>query len=174
MEALDRIVVRVLALLLVALSALIAMTLWGDVLLVNWILTLQNRLFDGVILILILLLFSLYLIFVSVKPKTDERVVSHHTTLGMVNVSVATLTGLIMKAVQQFEGVKYVNVMINEVEPLKISIELQLLPDHNIPELSQSIQAKVTEYLRSTVGISAESINVLIKSIVNDHKQKLG
>ena len=54
------------------------MTLWGDVLLVNWILTLQNRLFDGVILILILLLFSLYLIFISVKPKTDERVVSHH------------------------------------------------------------------------------------------------
>lgn len=174
MEALDRIVVRVLALLLVVLAGLIAMTLWGDVLLINWILTLQNRLFDGVILILILLLFALYLIFMSVKPKSDQRVVTHHTSHGLVNVSAATLTGLITQAVRQFDGVKNLSVAINEVQPLNISIELQLLPDHNIPELSQSIQKKVTEYLYSTVGVNAESIDVLIKSIVSDNKQKIG
>ena len=64
--------------------------------------------------------------------------------------------------------------MINEVEPLKISIELQLCPqNHNIPEVKSINSGKSNyEYLRSTVGISAESIDVLIKSIVNDHKQK--
>lgn len=174
METLDRIVIRVLALLLIITAVFVAMTLWGDVLLINWVLSLKQNIFDGIILILILILFSMYLIFMSLKSKPDERVVTHDTSLGLVHVSAATITGLVTQSVQQFEGVRSLDVVIQEVAPLKISIELQLLPDNNIPELSQSIQTTVTDYLKNTVGITAESINVLIKGIVTDHKQKIG
>lgn len=172
MEILDRIVIRVLAVLLIVTAGLIGMTLWGDVLLINWVLSLQSSIFDGVILMLILVLFSLYLFFMATKPKEDDREVMHQTTLGIVRISVATISGLIVQAIEKFDGVKNVKVVINEVEPLKISIELQLLPDNNIPELSKSIQTEITNYLQNTVGISVESIDVLIKAIVADSSQK--
>lgn len=174
MSNLDRIIIVALAVLLVLSAILVAITIGGNTALVNWLAGLEYSIFDGVLLVLILILFAAYLVMmVSSSFRFDRRSLVSKNSFGNICISAQTITGLVSKTVKDVEGIKDVNVKLYEVEPLKIGIVLQLFPDHRIPSLAESIQSKISDYLRQTVGIEAEIINIEVKGVLAEQKMRV-
>lgn len=130
MTTLDRLILLVVAIVLLVISAFVAMTLFGSSALIDWLLIVQSGKFDGILLIVILLLLVGYLaLMLANERKVDERAVVQQTPLGDVRITVPTISELVNKAVQGIEGIKELSITVTEIEPLSLRLELQLLPD---------------------------------------------
>lgn len=171
MSLLDRILVVVVSILLLASAVLIGLATWGNQLLLSWLFALPHNKFDGILLILILALLAVYLILMAVNQvKVDQRSLIRANELGDIRISAQSIIGLIKKATNDIEGIKDVSVNLTEVEPLKVIVELQLLPDFHIPELTESVQSNIKEYLQTTVGVEIDSISVVVRGITPQEK----
>ena len=58
---------------------------------------------------------------------------------------------LINKKARDVEGVRESTVTVVQTEPLLVRLELQILPDYNVP--GRNYSSKVKEYLAETMGI---------------------
>lgn len=174
MSHLDRILVIIVSILLLVSAVLIGLSTWGNQLLLSWLFALPQNKFDGILLILILGLLAVYLVLMAVNQvKVDQRSLVRVNELGDIRISAQSIIGLINKATNDIEGIKDVNVNLTEVEPLKVIIELQLLPDFHIPELTESVQSNIKEYLQTTVGVEIDSIGVIVNGIAPQQKTRV-
>jgi uncharacterized alkaline shock family protein YloU len=89
-----------------------------------------------------------------------------NTELGMIRVSINTLDTLVQKAVRGFQEVKDVrSLVVPDPDGIRVRLNIQLMPDINIPEISQSVQNKVKEYVESTAGIIVKEVYIYIDNL---------
>ncbi len=55
--------------------------------------------------------------------------------------------------------------MVAEADGIRVRLNMQLMPDSNIPDVSQAVQKKVKEYVESTAGIVVKEVYVYIANI---------
>lgn len=115
---------------------------------------------------LVFLLISLKLLFLKRKRTILAGTLIKSTELGMIRVSINTLDTLVQKAVRGFSEVKDVrSLVVAEPDGIRVRLNMQLMPDANIPEVSQAIQKKVKEYVEATAGIVVKEVYVYIDNI---------
>ncbi len=114
----------------------------------------------------VLFIVGLRLLVASLIPPKALSTILATTELGVVRVSVATLDTLTQKAVHSFQEVKEVkSVVLPDADGAKIQLKITVLPDVVMPELTQSIQAKVKEYVESLSGIRVKEVQVYIENL---------
>ncbi|NMB39121.1 MAG: alkaline shock response membrane anchor protein AmaP [Firmicutes bacterium] len=171
MALVDRIIIAVVAVVLTIIGVFAALTTWGSSVLIDWLVSLKYAKLDGILLIIILLLLAAYLIMMIFSSfKSERRSIVRSTELGDIRINAQTIIGLVDKAVKEIEGIKDVDVRLHEVEPLKVEIGLQLLPDYHIPHLTESIQLEIKNYLQNTVGVETDVINILVKGVLPEQR----
>ncbi len=173
MSILDRVLMGVVSALLLITATFIALAVWGNTILITWLAGLTTTPFDGGIVSFILALLGIYLIVMITKTDTDKRAIVHNTELGVIRISLHSIKGLIMKATHQLQGVQDVTVQLTEGEPIHVRIDLTMLPDHHIPQLTEAVQIKIRDYLQETVGITVEEIDVYVKDIASTNKSRV-
>lgn len=115
---------------------------------------------------LVFLLASLKLLFLKRKRIILAGTLIKNTELGMIRVSINTLDTLVQKAVRGFGEVKDVrSLVVAEADGIRVRLNMQLMPDVNIPEISQAIQKKVKEYVEATAGIVVKEVYVYIDNL---------
>jgi len=123
--------------------------------------------------VLIMLLLALYLVLMLVNElKTDKRAIVSQTPLGDVRINIQTISGLVYQAVRAIEGVKDAKVSIGDVQPLQLNLKLQLLPDYQIPQLAETVQASIRDYLQQIVGIEVAQVNVTVFGVLSSQEPK--
>ena len=174
MDALDRLIVLVVVIALLGLGILVAMTTLGNKVLLNWLIRVQTVRLDGFLLVLILFLLALYLVLMLFNElKTDKRAIVSQTPLGSVRISIQTISELVYQAVRAIEGIKDVKVNIGEVEPLQLDLRLQLFPDYQVPQLAETVQSSVRDYLQQTVGAEVAAVNVMVTGVLSQQDPKV-
>ena len=110
MTTLDRLILLVVAIVLLVISAFVAMTLFGSSALIDWLLIVQSGKFDGILLIVILLLLVGYLaLMLANERKADERAVVQQT-LGRTD-HCSTISGWLIK-LWGIEGIKELSITV--------------------------------------------------------------
>jgi uncharacterized alkaline shock family protein YloU len=141
--------------------------------LLDWLIRIQTVKLDGFLLVLIMLLLALYLVLMLVNElKTDKRAIVSQTPLGDVRINIQTISGLVYQAVRAIEGVKDAKVSIGDVQPLQLNLKLQLLPDYQIPQLAETVQASIRDYLQQIVGIEVAQVNVTVFGVLSSQEPK--
>ncbi len=167
MATLDKVILVVTAVVLLLVGVLVGVTMFGNNSLINWLAAIQTSKLDGFLLIAILVLLIIYLILILINElKVDQRSISRQTDLGDISISVQTITELVSQAANTIEGINDVDITVYEVEPLSLNLELLLAPDYPIPELTESVQIRVSEYLQETVGVTVDNVNVTVKGVL--------
>ncbi len=114
----------------------------------------------------ILFVVGLRLLVASLIPPKALSTILATNELGVVRVSVATLDTLTQKAVQNFQEVKEVkSLVLPDADGARIQLKITVLPDVPMPELTQSIQTKVKEYIESLSGINVKAVQVYIENL---------
>ncbi|HOB08081.1 MAG: alkaline shock response membrane anchor protein AmaP [Limnochordia bacterium] len=173
MAVLDRIILSVVIVVLLVMGVLAAATTFGNNMLLDWLIRIQTVKLDGFLLVLIMLLLALYLVLMLVNElKTDKRAIVSQTPLGDVRINIQTISGLVYQAVRAIEGVKDAKVSIGDVQPLQLNLKLQLLPDYQIPQLAETVQASIRDYLQQIVGIEVAQVNVTVFGVLSSQEPK--
>ena len=171
MTSIGRLVLFVYNLIFLGLAGLtVAATLgWLDPqVYVNSILgSTQNRMIAGVVGILVGFLALLMLIW-SLKPSPHaDAVMVDKGIEGEVTMSIAAVKAIIMKAVRQVEGVRELRPEVaHSPNGVKVKLHTMSNPEHNVPELAQSLQAVVRENLEKVGGLQVAEIKVMIDDFV--------
>ena len=124
--------------------------------------------FAGILLIVSLcfLLISIKLLFSRNKRKTPGGTLLKNTELGMIKISVNTLDAVVQKSVRGFQEIKDVkSFIVPEEDGIRVRLNIQLMPDVNIPNVSTSVQNKVKEYVEATAGILVKEVYIYVDNL---------
>ena len=172
MRLLDRILLTLYTLAIIIVSLFLIIVAAGSIPLThikNYINSIEYGWeFAGILLVvsLIFLLISIKLLFSRNKPKAVTGTLLKNTEMGMIKISVNTLDALVQKSVRGFQEIKDVkSYVIPEDDGIRVRLNIQLMPDVNIPGISTAVQNKVKEYVESTAGILVKEVYIFIDNL---------
>ncbi|HHY15038.1 MAG TPA: alkaline shock response membrane anchor protein AmaP [Firmicutes bacterium] len=163
MTILDRVFLALSAAVLFLFAALLAVTIAGNPAVINWLQS-PNLALDASIPALILVLLGVYLVILAVRYER-KRYIVYARDLGAVRVSTDCIEGLIMESAREMAGIKDAAVRIVDVEHPKVRLDIQILPDYNIPQLTEELQEKVKQYVEDTVGVAIQEVEIVVAAI---------
>jgi len=70
-----------------------------------------------------------------------------------------------VESARKMEGTKDVRVRIVDVDNPKVSLNIQVMPDFNIPQLTEELQVTVKQYVKDTVGVDPEEVEIVVAGI---------
>ncbi len=163
MTILDRFFLALSAAVLFLFAVLVAITIAGNPVLANWLQS-PNLALDAFIPALILVLLGVYLVILAFRYER-KRYIVYARELGAVRISTDCIEGLIVESAREMAGIKDVGVRIVDVEQPKVRLDIQILPDYNIPQLTQELQDKVKQYVDDTVGVALQEVEIVVVGI---------
>lgn len=121
----------------------------------------------------VFLLVSLRLLLAGLRSRRGGKSITHHTNLGDVHVSLDAVENLVEKTARHTRGVRGVKVSVQHVDAgVSVMLKIVVSPDSNIPTVTDEIQQRVSESIKSTVGVEPADIRVMVDNIANDFKAK--
>ncbi|NLM41780.1 MAG: alkaline shock response membrane anchor protein AmaP [Firmicutes bacterium] len=163
MTVLDRVFLGVCVLVLVISAGLVAATLLGSEVLLEW-LSAPSFGFDGALVAIILVLLAAYLVVIIGRVETRKYIV-YPRELGTVRISAECVESLIVEAAGQIPGVEQVRASFTDVVNPKVTLKVTAFPDYNLGELSEEIQETVKAYVERTVGVVIQEVDVSVVGI---------
>lgn len=176
-QTIDKIIIGVMSLgYLIASVFLVLLSLgWTSPLafLQNYLLVVTNRWVLGMTgTVLFIVSFTLFIS--SFRTKPVKVTVIHETSLGNIKITLPALENLVVKASKSVQGIREVKTMIRSLtEGIAVQLRIQVLPDVNIPQITEELQRKVKEYLARTTGVNVQEIKVVVNKINWETKSRV-
>jgi len=172
MSILDRVVLAIYMLLVLAVSLCIAAIPFNiipqssitgivDLLYNNW----YYSLIPGLLLALV----SIKLMFTGVSVgKRHKSGIIKTGEFGDIRISVETFESLAMRGVKQVPGIKDAKVRIYvDKGELTVFTTLQVLSDINIPNIAGEVQNKIKSQIESTTDVGVKEVKVSVENIAS-------
>lgn len=128
----------------------------------------SNRSGSIVLFIIAFIFFGLSLTFLlsGFRSNKDKKAVSKHTNIGEIKITLNTIENIALNASKRLSGVRDTKAYVHRVEDsVAIIVNAVVMPDVNIPELSQDIQLRVKKSVEDSAGINVHNVKVLIENI---------
>ncbi len=175
MGIVDRIILSIYTLLLIVFSAGLVL-LSFNLLSLDFVWTSLMKIpgqWETALFGLILLGFSIRLLFAGIRTSNLKDTIIHHTEMGDVHVSLAAVENLVEKTARQVRGVRSVKVRVTSIsQGVKVYIKAIISPESSIPTVGADIQKKVHDYIKNTVGVELVEIRIFVNNISNEFKVK--
>lgn len=127
----------------------------------------ENRMIAGIAGILAGFLAVIMLLWTLKPAPRIDTVIVDKASGGDVTMSIAAVKAIIVKAVRQIEGVKELRPdVVTSPNGVKVKLHTMINPDHNVPEISESLQKVVRDNLEKVGGLQVAEIKVLIDDFV--------
>ena len=120
------------------------------------------------VFIIALIFFAMSIIFLlsGVRSNKDKKAVSKHTNIGEVKISLNSIENIALNAARKVNGVRETKAYVNKIDDnVAISIKLVVMPDVNIPSISEDVQERVKKSVEESSGISVKEVKVIVESI---------
>lgn len=125
------------------------------------------------IVAVILIILALRTLWVGVNvPKSGEKhALVRSGEKGEVFMSFEAISNCILKASYQIRGVKEVKPKIKtSQEGILIQLNVSVLPETNIPQITNDLQEKITQHLQDFAGIRTAEVKVVIEDVKSQEK----
>jgi uncharacterized alkaline shock family protein YloU len=119
-----------------------------------------------IIISLILLASAILFLIFALKTNKDKKAVSKYTNIGEVKISLNSIENIALSTVGKFSAVRNVRAFVSKVDDnVSVTIKALVLPDINIPVISNEIQEAVKNAVEESSGIMVSDVRVVIEDI---------
>ncbi len=119
-----------------------------------------------IIISLIFLVSAILFLIFALKTNKDKKAVSKNTNIGEVKISLNSIENIALSAVGKFSAVRNVRAFVSKVDDnVSVTIKALVLPDINIPVISNEIQEAVKSAVEESSGIMVSDVRVVIEDI---------
>lgn len=165
---LDRVVLIVVALFLVALAVWTAVSGYGwrgvGSAAPVWE-SLGVGVLEATVIGLVLLLAGLHVLFLAIQREEDDGI-RHETELGHVRISLRAIETLVRRSAKEVRGIKEVDVkVVQSPEGVAVRLALIVLPEVSVPRISTEVSRRVQAHVRETIGVDVGNVGIEIKNI---------
>lgn len=129
---------------------------------------LESKYLTLIFLLVSFLFFVLSLCFLlsGFKSNKDKKAVSKYTNIGEIKISLNSIENIALNTSRRVNGVRETKATITKSEDnVSITLKAIVLPDVNIPALSEELQVKIKEAVEETSGIKVDSVRIIVESI---------
>lgn len=174
MKILDKITLVLFSIIILILSILIALLMFG------WVKFSTITIFYGEIIAnnvatnslivasIVCALLSLRAIFFNANTTSSGDGVLLENDAGKLLISRDTIENLVNGIARGFENTQSVTtkVVVNDDNELRLYITLMVLPNTVISELSMNLQSRIKEVIKTAAGVDVQAIDIKIKNIL--------
>lgn len=127
-----------------------------------------------VTILLIIFVISIKLAFRGADSGYEREPIIRQAAGGEIAISLDTFESIVTSTLRKVTEAKDFTARVGKVkESITVSIDLSVLPEVNIPELGENIQAKTIEAIESMTGVKVLKVRVNIENISVGFKSKL-
>jgi len=121
----------------------------------------------------VFLVLSIIVLFSALIRKSEKSFLVGVGQEGAVSISAVAVKNFVEKAAMQVPNVHNVKASVStKGDALKVKLTAGILPNTNVPEVSQQLQAKVKESVKETVGKEVADVQVLFNTIAYENTVK--
>lgn len=103
------------------------------------------------------------------RSKGPGNAVLKGSEYGEVAISIAAIENMVLRTVQQTQGIKDVSRQVSFTQDgLIINVKIMVMPDVAMPNLTSELQSKIKEYVEEITGITVHEVKVMVENIVTD------
>ena len=115
---------------------------------------------------LLFFIVSLVFLFAGIRSKRDKKSVSKQTTIGEVCISLNSIESISLNATRKIGGIRETRIIVDKREnDVSIKAKLIVLPETNIPVVSEEVQNEVKKAVEENAGIGVKDVKVMIDSV---------
>lgn len=123
---------------------------------------------------LLLLIFSLAFLVFSTTTTKKHRGILRQSQIGDIIISLNTIENIALSATRQITGLRDSKAYVKkEYETVLIEIVTSVIPDVNIPAVSEEIQTKVKASIQKTTGLEVGYVKVRINGLHVGYKSRV-
>lgn len=178
MKIVDKIILTIFAIIILALGVILSLMIvgWLDTLTVyNAIKAITVDPTNKIVLVtaIVCILLAIKALFWSAptneKDEAKLKDVLMQNDNGRLMISIATLESLVSTVVKQFNSVQdtKTNIKVDDENNVIVLVDLIVMKDVVIKDLSLTIQNKIKEAIKKTSDLEVKEVNVRIKNIVS-------
>lgn len=102
-------------------------------------------------------------------PKKQPGTVLQAGELGEVRITLIALENMVLRVIQQSRGIRGSRrKVVSTPQGLVVYLQVKVLPDQNLPELTGELQGRVKNYLEEITGIIVSEVKVNVENIILD------
>lgn len=121
----------------------------------------------------VFLVLSLFVLCSALIKRGEKSFVVNVGQEGAVSVGAVAVKNFVEKSAMQVPSVQNVKATVcTKGDALKVSLVAGILPDTNVPEVSQQLQTKIKENVKETIGKEVADVKVLFNTIAYENKAK--
>lgn len=173
MKILDKITLVLFSVVILILSILIALLMFGWVkfttITIFYSEIIANNIATNSLIVASIVcgLLAIRAIFFNSSSVTSSDGVLLENDAGKLLISRDTIENLVNGIARGFENTQSVTtkVIVNDDNELKLYITLMVLPNTVISELSMNLQSRIKEVIKNAAGVEVKTINIKIKNI---------
>ena len=96
----------------------------------------------------------------------DKKAVSKHTDIGEIKISLSSIEHLALNAARRINGIKDTRAYVSkEADGIIIAMRVVVMPEINMPSLSEELQGKIKKSVEESSGIAVKEVKVIIDGI---------
>lgn len=123
---------------------------------------------------ILLLLFSLRVLFLSLARGKESPGVDRLTEVGHIHISLNTLESLAVKAAWRIQGIRELTARVrHDGTSVGVGLKLVVEGDRPIQELSEELQQAVKVYLEEIAGVSVNQVSVYITDTEKPNRSRV-
>jgi uncharacterized alkaline shock family protein YloU len=175
MKILDRLIIALFSLIILALSVFLIMIPFNvsgflSIQNISYFIVSMNRNYYYTLAGILLFIASIRIIFSGFSRKGDEvRGGSYLITrndFGEIMIYSNTIVSLVQTAVEKFSGISNIKIDVRLMEgQVGINLTGDVLPGVSIPEVTKELQSVVKEYIENATGAQVSEINVKTNNV---------
>lgn len=174
MKPLDRGILAVLTVFFGAAAVFMFLAALGMAFVGRWAAAVLRSPLDTGLLTVIFAAAALYLGLFIVKAPQRQRALVHTTEHGTVRIAFATVKGLVERSAYSIKGVQKAAVTLEGGEDsLTVVLDVRLAPDFHIPATTEALQTRIRAYLRETVELEPEAVEVNVRSVDTGNRSRI-
>jgi uncharacterized alkaline shock family protein YloU len=105
------------------------------------------------------------------KPEGDKKAIVKYNKNGEVRITLNSIENIALATSRKMSGIRDSKAYVTKSgEGVHITLKAIVLPDINVPLLSEDMQLKVKSSVEDCTGVRVDSVRVLIESIFTGYK----
>lgn len=105
------------------------------------------------------------------KPEGDKKAITKYNKNGDIKITLNSIENIALATSRKMNGIRDSKAYVTKIgEEVSITVKAIVLPDINIPLLSEDMQMKVKSAVEDCTGVQVESVKILIESIFTGYK----
>lgn len=175
MRAVDRFVAILVGLVLVFVSLILFAQALGQGRILGWMAAnLGEPRWRLVLISLAGMVLAASLLAMGLRRRRQIKTILCETPLGEVRIAERAVESLALRAARRVKGVHDAGINVRaSAAGLDIYVETTVSPDQGIPQITQEIRSRVADYIRETVGVSVNTVAVLVTRVAPENRMRV-